>query len=74
MTTTIQNNQDLLAFLISQANTGQRNWFGFQQQKIVSIDLAYKIAANHADKMTPTEIAEYVFELNKAIYTKILKG
>jgi hypothetical protein len=72
---TIQNNsQDLLQFLIHQANSGSKDWFGFRPQKIAGIDLAYKIAANHADKMTPDEIAEYVIKLNNCIFTKLLKG
>lgn len=69
----IQSNNDLLSYLISQANSGTKNWFGFQQQKIAGIDAAYKIAANHADKMTPEEIAEYVLKLNNCIYDKFIK-
>jgi hypothetical protein len=69
----IQSNNDLLGYLISQANSGTKNWFGFQQQKIAGIDAAYKIAANHADKMTPEEIAEYVLRLNNCIYDKFIK-
>jgi len=69
----IQSNNDLLSYLISQANSGTKNWFGFQQQKIAGIDAAYKIAANHADKMTPEEIAEYVAKLNNCIYDKFIK-
>lgn len=69
----IQSNNDLLSYLISQANSGTKNWFGFQQQKIAGIDVAYKIAANHADKMTPEEIAEYVLRLNNCIYDKFIK-
>lgn len=71
---TVQNNsQDLLNFLISQANSGQKNWFGFQQQKIAGINVAYEIAKNHADKMTPEQVAEYAFRLNNAIYSKLVK-
>jgi hypothetical protein len=69
----IQSNNDLLSYLISQANSGTKNWFGFQQQKIAGIDAAYKIAANHADKMTPEEITEYVSKLNNCIYDKFIK-
>ena len=69
----IQSNNDLLSYLISQANSGTKNWFGFQQQKIAGIDVAYKIAANHADKMTPEEVAEYVLRLNNCIYDKFIK-
>jgi hypothetical protein len=71
---TIQNTNDLLGFLWSQANSGQKNWFSFQQQKVTGIDLAYRIAINHADKMTPEEVVEYVLALNSTIYNKMLKG
>lgn len=72
--TTIQNSTDLLNFIISQANSGQKNWFGFQEQKITGINTAYEMAVNHADKMTPEEIVEYVLRLNNAIFQKIIKG
>jgi len=69
----IQSNNDLLSYLISQANSGTKNWFGFQQQKIAGIDAVYKIAANHANTMTPEEITEYVAKLNNCIYDKFIK-
>lgn len=71
--TTIQNNQDLLSFLVQNANSGVKNWFGFQQQRITGINLAYEIAKNHADKMTPDEITHYVVELNNSIYRNIIE-
>ena len=72
---TIQNNsQDLLNYLVSQANSGQKNWFGFQQQRIAGINVAYEIAKHHADKMTPEQCAEYALRLNNAIYNKLVKG
>lgn len=72
---TIQNNsQDLLNYLVSQANSGQKNWFGFQQQRIAGINVAYEIAKNHADKMTPEQCADYALRLNNAIYNKLVKG
>ncbi len=71
--TTQNGSHDLLNFLISQANSGQKNWFGFQQQKIAGINVAYEIAKIHADKMTPEEVAEYAFKLNNAIYSKLVK-
>lgn len=71
--TTQNGSHDLLNFLISQANSGQKNWFGFQQQKIAGINVAYEIAKIHADKMTPEEVAEYAFKLNNAIYAKLVK-
>jgi hypothetical protein len=74
MNTTIQNNNDLLAFLLSQANSGAKNWFGFQQQRIAGIDTAYRMAIAHADTMTPDQVVQYVVDLNNAIYNKIIKG
>lgn len=71
--TTIQNNQDLLSFLVSHANSGAKNWFGFQQQRITGINLAYEIAKRHADKLTPDEITRYVVELNNSIYRNIIE-
>jgi hypothetical protein len=72
---TIQNNsQDLINYLVSQANSGAKNWFGFQQQRIAGINVAYEIAKNHADKMTPEQCAEYALKLNNAIYNKLVKG
>jgi hypothetical protein len=72
---TIQNNsQDLLNYLLNQANSGNKNWFGFQQQRIAGINVAYEIAKNHADKMTPEQCAEYALKLNNAIYSKLVKG
>lgn len=72
---TIQNNsQDLLNYLVSQANSGNKNWFGFQQQRIAGINVAYEIAKHHADKMTPEQCAEYALKLNNAIYSKLVKG
>lgn len=72
---TIQNNsQDLINYLVSQANSGQKNWFGFQQQRIAGINVAYEIAKHHADKMTPEQCADYALKLNNAIYNKLVKG
>jgi len=70
----IQSSNDLLGFLISQSNSGVKNWFGFQQQRIAGINTAYQIAAIHADKLTPEEIVEYVTRLNNAIYHKMIKN
>lgn len=73
MTTTIKDSNDLLSFLVSQAGSS-KDWFGFTQQRITSIALAHDIAANHADKMTPSEVVEYAIELNQQIYDKIIKN
>jgi hypothetical protein len=72
--TQINNSQDLLTYIISQANSGQKNWFGFQQQRIAGIDAAYKMAILHADKMTPEQIVDYVTKLNNTIYDKMLRA
>lgn len=76
MTFQIKNSNDLsyLPYLISQSETGQKNWFGWHQQKLIGIDTAYKIAAMHADKMSPEEIVKYVLDLNNRIYEEIIKG
>jgi hypothetical protein len=72
---TIQNNsQDLLNYLLSQANSGSKDWFGFKQQKIAGINLAYRIAEYHADKLSPEEVVDYVNKLNNAIFNKLIKG
>lgn len=72
--TTIQNNNDLLGFLIQQANSGSKNWFGFSQQRIAGINVAYEMAIRHADTMSPEEVVEYVNKLNNCIYHKFIKG
>lgn len=71
---TINNSEALLNFLIEQASGGQKNWFGWQQQRLAGVDLAYRIAVAHADTMTPEQIVQFVLDLNSAIYNKILKG
>jgi hypothetical protein len=68
------NTEALLNYLVTQTQTGQKNWFGFQQQRVAGIDLAYRIAALHADKMSPDDIVDYVIELNNSIYNKMIKG
>lgn len=72
---TIQNNSDdLFTYLVLQQSSGAKNWFGFQQQRITGIYLAYEIAKRHADKMTPDECADYALKLNNAVYAKLVKG
>lgn len=73
-TTTIKDSQDLLNYLVQCAGSGQKNWFGYLQQRIAGIHLAYEVAANHADTMSPEDVVEYVVRLNNAIYHKLLKG
>jgi hypothetical protein len=74
MTQQTNNSDALLNYLISLNATGQKNWFGFQQQRLAGIDLAYRIAVAHANTMSPTEVIKYVVELNNEIYDKMLKG
>jgi len=69
----IGSQKDLLGYLVMQANSGQKNWFGFAQQRLTGINLAHEIAANHADTMSPDEVVDYVVKLNNAIYQKIIK-
>lgn len=70
--TTIQNTADLLSFLVNQAET-RKDWFGFTQQKMTAVSLAHKIAARHADKMTPEEVVEYAKELNELLFHRLIK-
>lgn len=69
----IKNSNDLLTYLWTQMDSGQKNWFGFSQQRITGINLAHQIAAIHADKLTPKEVVEYVVELNNEIYKTFIK-
>ena len=71
---TKNNSEALLTFLITQANSGSKNWFGFHEQRIAGIHAAYKIAEKHADKMSPDEVADYALRLNNAIFRKLIKG
>ena len=73
MTTTIQNTTDLLSFLQAQSES-RKDWFGFTQQKMTGIRLAHEIAAMHADKMTPSQIVQFVMDLNNLIYKDMIRG
>lgn len=70
----IQSNNDLLSFLLSQSNSGVKNWFGYQQQRVMGIHFAYELAKLHADKMSPEEVVDYAMKLNDTIYEKIIKA
>lgn len=72
--TTQNNSNDLLAYLVIQANSGAKDWFGFRQQRILGIHVAYKIAEHHADKMSPEQVADYAMRLNNAIFLRLVKG
>lgn len=73
MTTTIKDSNDLLSFLVSQAES-RKDWFGFVQQRITSVNLAHEIAKNHADKLTPDEVVDYAIQVNHLIFHKIIKA
>lgn len=68
----IKSNDDLLAYLKERYEAGEKQWFGRIQQRLTGVKLAHEIAARHADKMTPAEIAKFVSELNDEIYKKIV--
>jgi hypothetical protein len=72
--TDIKNSDDLLAFIVTQSQSGGKAWFGFPQQRIVGIYMCYELAKLHADKMTPNEVVEYAIDLNNRIFSKIIKG
>jgi len=72
MTTQINNNSDLLGYLLKQSLIAPKNWFNYPQQKLTGISLVHAIAANHADKMSPQEIVQYVVQLNNEIYNGII--
>ena len=63
---------DLLSYLIAQAQTGAKNWFGYPQQRLINITLCHKIAEAHAPDMTPEEVVNYVIKLNDLIYKRIV--
>lgn len=70
----IQNTDDLLAFIVTQSKSGNKAWFGFQQQRIVGIYMCYELAKYHADKLSPDQIVDYVVDLNNAIFKKMIKS
>ena len=73
MTTQIKDNKDLLAYLLAESLKAPKSWFGYPQQKLTGTALAHAIAANHADKMSPREIVQFVVDLNNEIYAGIIK-
>lgn len=64
----------LLEYLVSRVNSGQKNWFGFPEQRITGIALAHAIATNHADKFTPDEAVKYAMQVNDACFHNIIKS
>jgi len=73
MTITVKDTNDLLGYLAKQSEE-RKDWFGFMQQRMTAISLAHKIAANHADKMSPDEVVSYAVRLNELIYRNIIVG
>ena len=69
----IKNADDLLEFIVMQSKSGNKAWFGFQQQRIVGIYMCYELAKYHADKFSPDEIVDYVSALNNAVFKKMIK-
>ena len=72
MTAQIKDSNDLLTFLVTQAES-RKDWFGFTQQRITAVALAHDIARHNADKMSPDQVVQYAMDLNEAIYHKIIK-
>ena len=70
----IKSPDDLLKYLADRAESGEKQWFGRMQQRLTGIKLAHEIAGHHADKMTPEQVAQYVVDLNNAIFKKIVIG
>lgn len=70
----IKSNDDLLTYLAERYESGEKQWFGRMQQRLTGIKLAHEIAARHADKMTPAQVARYVAELNDQIFKQIVMG
>ena len=73
MSDKIQNTNDLLNFLVTQAES-RKDWFGFSQQRMTAVTLAHQIAQHHADKMTPDEVVDYALQVNHLIFHKIIKA
>lgn len=69
----VKNSDDLLTFFVNEAEKGNKQWFGWLQQKMTGITLIHQIAARHADKMTPDEIVDYVNRLNSSIFNRMIK-
>jgi len=71
--TKAQLKENILSFLEAHRASGDKDWFGFAQQKVTGINLCHEIAARHADKLSPAEVVDYVIDLNNAIYQKFIR-
>jgi hypothetical protein len=70
----VKSENDLLNYLHDRMSSGDKNWFGFPEQRLTGVALAHEIAARHADKFTPEQVVDYVVKLNNAIYTNMMRG
>ncbi len=70
----VKSQNDLLSYLFDRMASGDKNWFGFPEQRLTGVALAHEIAARHADKFTPEQIVEYVVKLNNAIYLNMMRN
>ena len=52
---TTRGSNELLQYLLTQANSGNKNWFGWQQQRLTAIYLAYEIAKKVTEKYSEYE-------------------
>ena len=82
MTAQIQNSQDLLSYIVTMANSGQKNWFGFHQQRITGIkevSKTYMIDTYYIKLQGKANIAEeleldknYSIKADCSMWTKML--
>lgn len=70
----VKSENDLLSYLATRMGSGDKNWFGFSEQRLTGVALAHEIAARHADKFTPEQVVEYVVKLNNAIYMNMMRS
>lgn len=70
----VKSQNDLLSYLFDRMASGDKNWFGFAEQRLTGVALAHEIAARHADKFTPEQVVEYVVKLNNAIYLNMMRN
>jgi hypothetical protein len=66
------SHDNVLGYLAAQAQTGDKYWFGYPQQRVINIALCHRIAARHADKLSPAQIVDYVLQLNDQMYRRIV--
>lgn len=64
---------DLLGFLLDRQGQS-KDWFGFKEQRTLSVVLCFEMAKRHGDTMTPEQIVDYSAKLCNAIYQKLIKA